>query len=237
MASGKRLTIAKRQVWNKDYMYNTVLFDLDGTLLDTSKGIVESLKYTIDYLKLPDPDSSNLLSFVGPPVNDVFKKEYLLSDIDAKHAENIFREHYSQHNLFNAAVYPGIMKLFDLLVNRNIRIGIASYKPHDLVHSLLQHFNLINYCNAITGSNAGLQAKSDIIDKCLYEIGAINVQAIYVGDTEFDAVGAKKSNIPFIGITWGFGFKNKDDVMKYDNIGQAKDVEELINQLSLIKII
>ena len=120
--------------------YKLVVFDLDGTILDTAEGILASVEYVVEKFGLPKLEKEILPSFIGPPIQDSFSKYYGLTENMLKAATTAFRDNYSSKTLLLAKPYDGIYKLFDYLSSRGIKIAVATYKREDYALKLLHHF-------------------------------------------------------------------------------------------------
>jgi phosphoglycolate phosphatase len=215
-------------------IYNYVIFDIDGTILDTTEGVVNSVCYTIQYYNLPMYSNNTLKSFVGPPMQESFKKVYNFSPEKAQEAAGVFREHYKDADVLRAKPYPGILNLFNELKQRQYKIGIATYKRTDYAIKILKHFSFSPFCNAIYGSDQENKlSKAEIIKLCIDDVKVEKSKTVLLGDSEYDAIGAEQAGIDFIGVTYGFGFKTKEDVNNYKNIGSVDTVDELRKLLLL----
>jgi len=211
-----------------------VLFDLDGTLLDTSDGIIESVRHAIQVLGLSELSTQVLNSFVGPPVQESFKKCYGLSDVDSQKAADAFRCYYKERALYKAKLYPGILELLNFLQKKKILIGVATYKREDYAKTLLEHFKIARFCTSICGAdNNNKLRKKDIIQNCLDKLSLANSEVILIGDTIHDARGAHELNIPFIGVCYGFGFGTCNEAIPYPCIQCVETVEELSKKILL----
>jgi phosphoglycolate phosphatase len=210
------------------------VFDVDGTLLDTTEGVLSSVKYTIAKHGLDDslPDSV-LQTFIGPPIQDSFARTYGLEGEILQELATTFRGHYKDIDLFKAIPYGGIYDVFKKLNDQNIMPAIATYKRQDYAESILRHFGFHNYTDILYGGdNENKLKKQDIIKKCLHAGGITNYkQAVMIGDSDNDAIGASNLGIPFIGVTYGFGFKTKEDVLKFPAIGVANTPTEVLDYL------
>lgn len=202
---------------------NNIIFDLDGTLLDTTEGVIESAIYAIKAMNYEELAYDTMLSFVGPPIQESFSKHYNCNSEEAQNVANIFRDYYKENALFKAKPYEGIFELLEQLKKAGKKIAVATYKREDYALTLLKHFGLDQYFESIHGAdNKNTLKKADIIGTCICELNATKENSVLVGDTIHDAVGAEKAGISFIAVTYGFGFKVVLDVMEYKNIGIAE---------------
>ena len=188
-------------------MIKAVLFDLDGTLLDTSEGILDSVSHTISQLGYESLPVETILKFVGPPIQNSLITYLGLTLEDAQKGANIFREFYKNNALYKASLYPGIKELLVTLKNKGVKIGVATYKREDYAIDLLRYFGIAEYCDVMHGAdNENRLTKSDIVAICINELLEDKSEVFLVGDTEHDAKGAQESEIGFIAVTWGFGY-------------------------------
>lgn len=208
-----------------------IVFDLDGTLLDTTEGILESVKYAAAELGYPELPRETLLTFIGPPVQNSFMENYGCGTEKAQQAANLFREYYKSTALLKANPYEGIYELCDLLQSKGIRMAVATYKREDYALTLLKHYKFDKYCDPMHGAdNNNILKKSDIVQMCMDEMNAEPRETVLIGDTAHDAEGALGAKTAFIAVTYGFGFKDKTELEKYPNIlGVANSPLEIIN--------
>lgn len=213
-------------------MIKNVIFDLDGTLLDTREGIIESVKYTIKEFSFKELSYDTLLEFIGPPIQNSLMKHCGCDSDTAQKATDFYRDHYMRETLFRADPYDGIFDLCHFFLGNNVRMAVATYKREDTALKLLHHFGFNHYCNPIHGSdNNNVLKKEDIVRMCLDEMGAEKDNSVLVGDTVNDAKGAALAGIPFIAVTYGFGFKTDEELALYPNIGVAgttMDVADIV---------
>lgn len=190
-------------------MIKFVSFDLDGTLLDTSEGIVQSVKYTVEQMGLNLPEGMDMGFFIGPPIQMSLQKCFDLDVETAQKGADIFRAYYKSETLYMAKPYDGVFELLEELRKRNLKIGVATYKREDYALDILRHFHIADYCDVMCGAdNNNVLTKSDIIRNSYQGVGALPKETIYVGDTEHDAKGAYEAGVPFVAVTWGCGFSN-----------------------------
>ncbi len=209
--------------------YDAVVFDLDGTLLDTSEGIYRSLGYVIDTLNLERPGDDVMRTFIGPPIQRSFARVYGMDNDEANRAAGLFRDRYKDKDVLLARPYDGIIETIEKLNAAGIRTGVATYKRQDYADRILEHFGFDKVFRVMCGSDPeGLLTKKDIIENALKALGADDrYRAVMVGDSDNDAIGAGEIGVCFIGVTYGFGFASAGDVDEYDNIGAAARPEDI----------
>ena len=207
-----------------------VIFDIDGTLLDGTEGILKSVRKAIVKFELPMISEEKLVEFVGPPIQNSCKTVFNVDGDFAQEFANFFRKEYADGDVFFARVYDGIYELLESLKKRGYKLGVATYKRQDYAIDLMKHFGFDKYFTSICGAdNENKLKKLDILKNCLNELNAQKKDAILIGDSFHDAGAAKELGISFIGVTYGFGFKNKAEINEYNPIFCADNVEQLIN--------
>ncbi len=192
--------------------YELAIFDLDGTLLDTTRGLLTAQKHTIVQMGLPMVDDEVLKSFIGPPVQDAFRKAYGLEGPVLQEIAGIFRDYYSTKTLFEAVAYEGIYELLASLDGMGIKSAVATYKREDYALKLLKHFEFDRYTDIMFGGDhENKLKKKDIIEKCIAMSGVTDKgRVVMIGDTVSDSQGAESVGVDFIGVTYGFGFKTDE---------------------------
>lgn len=199
-----------------------ILFDLDGTLLNTTDGVLESAIYAAKQMGYPELPHDTMLKFVGPPIQNSFIDYYGCNAERAQEAANIFRQYYKEKALLKADYYGGVIDLLEQLKAKGKKIAVATYKREDYAITILQHFGIAEFCDSLHGAdNFNILTKADIVNICIDELGEPKNEVVLIGDTEHDAIGAEKAGVAFLGVTYGFGFKSVEDVDKYTNIGCA----------------
>lgn len=195
-------------------MKKCVLFDLDGTLLDTSEGIVRAVKETLDHYNLHLSENDIRDRFIGPPVEQSFLRAFNInSNQTLKEMCSFFRNAYVEKYLFNATIYQGIAKLLNDLKRKNILLGVATYKRESYTIPILHKFKINDYMDVVHGSDVdGKLSKQDIIKWCVNDLKLEISECVMVGDTIHDYNGALELGMDFIGVTYGFGIRSRDDI-------------------------
>lgn len=213
--------------------FKVVVFDVDGTLLDTSEGVIESVKYTIKKHNLKELDDVTLKTFIGPPIQDSFARVYGLKGPILQELATTFRNQYKDVDLLKAVPYEGIFDLIQKLLDEGMKVAIATYKRQDYASAIMEHFGFDKYTDIIYGADHENKLKKrDIIERALRDSGVTDyMDAVMVGDSDNDAIGAESIGTQFIGVTYGFGFKNAEDVNKFKNIGAASTCLEIASYI------
>ena len=207
--------------------YKAVLFDLDGTLLDTSEGIFSTLRKTAEYLNFRELTDAEQKGFIGPPLPPHMAEVFGLDEEQTADAVVYFRKVYGGGEMYKARVYDGIPEVLAALKAQGIKTAAATYKKEDMAISLLREKGL--EFDLIHGADMeGRLTKADIIRMTIAELGAAPETTVMVGDSDNDAIGAKAVGAAFIGVTYGFGFADDSDIEKFENIGIAHSPNEIM---------
>ena len=211
------------------HQYKAAAFDLDGTLLDTSEGVLAAVRYTIDKFGFEPLSETQLKTFIGPPIQNSFARQYGLEGGILQEIATVFRDRYKDVDLLKAVPYPGIYDVFQTLNDHGIQPVIATYKRQDYATMILEHFHFNDYTDIMFGADhENKLKKKDIIEMALHEAGISDpADSVMVGDSDNDAIGADAIGSDFIGVTYGFGFKSREDVIKFPAIGVAKTTAEI----------
>lgn len=202
-----------------DRRYSLAVFDVDGTLLDTSEGLLAAFREALMRSDLPIPDESRLRAAIGPPFNKFVEEYYHVSEQRAQETANLFRDIYSQSDyLMRAKPYEGIYRLCRALSDKGIAMAVATNKRFDYAQKLLLEFGFGDFFRPICGTDFEFRrSKADLIGECLSETKTPPERGIMIGDSSSDAAAAEKAGVDFIGVTYGFGFHSSQDVFKYRN--------------------
>lgn len=213
--------------------FKAAAFDLDGTLLDTSEGVLASVRYTIKAMGFPELPEKDMHKFIGPPIQRSFADAYGLEGDILQEIAGVFRDHYKGDDLYRAVPYEGIFDVFRTLKENGITPVVATYKRQDYAVSLLKHFGFDRYTDIICGADhENKLTKSDIIENALRLAGVMDYsRAVMIGDSDNDAIGAQGIGIPFIGVTYGFGFHSAADVAQFPAIGAAGSCPALLQMI------
>ena len=207
----------------------SILFDLDGTLTDSGEGIMKSAVYALAHYGIEAPGEAELRTFVGPPLSESFARFGVPQDQLAKAVE-IYRSRYIPIGRFENTPYPGIRELLERLKTDGHKLYVATSKPEWMSIEILEHFDLAKYFDCICGASTDFSrnTKEAVIEHLIETCGA-QENAVMVGDTAYDVIGAKEHGIPCIGVDWGYGLN--EDMLAAGAIAIAYSARELYELL------
>ncbi|MDU4029717.1 MAG: HAD hydrolase-like protein, partial [Enterococcus faecalis] len=151
-------------------MYQTILFDLDGTITDSGSGIMRSILYATEQLGWPAPSEETLRSFIGPPLYESFLHMAPSAEA-AQQAVSHYRAYYQRKGMFENHVYPGIPEVLTRLKEAGAKLYIATSKPEEFAKKIITHFDLDRYFTGIYGASMDghRSKKADVIQYALTE--------------------------------------------------------------------
>jgi phosphoglycolate phosphatase len=190
--------------------YSAILFDLDGTIVDSAPGITSTLAYTFETLGLPVPSDADLRAFVGPPILDSFRDLTHLDRATSMRALAVYRERYTTHGVTDATIYPGVADVLKAISDAGIPLSLATSKPEGPARVILDHLNVLRYFTVVTGASEdeSRSAKKDVVAEALHRLRAFDADLsnpIMVGDRFYDVDGAAANDVPTIYVDWGYG--------------------------------
>ncbi|MCI8895099.1 MAG: HAD family hydrolase [Lachnospiraceae bacterium] len=189
-------------------MYDTILFDLDGTLTDPGIGITNSVMHALKKYSITVTDRSQLYRFIGPPLIESFETFYGFSHEQAVESVGFYREYYRDRGIYENRVYEGIPALLDRLKSAGRRLLLATSKPEEFAVRILEHFELLSYFDIAAGAamDETRTAKADVI---AYALGLAGItdpgSCIMVGDRKHDILGARAQSMASMGVLFGYG--------------------------------
>lgn len=208
--------------------YDVILFDLDGTLTDSSQGIINSIKYALKKYDIIIEDTAMIRKFLGPPLHESFKEFCGFNDDKVMEAVSFYREYFSTKGILENQVYDGITNLLEHLVDNGKRLIVATSKPQKYTDRIMEYFDLAEYFAFIAGSNMdGTRSKkADVIKYALQQCNITDKsKAVMIGDRKHDIIGAKSVGIDSIGVEYGYG--DYDELSSSSATYIVKTVDEL----------
>ena len=212
--------------------YDVVLFDLDGTVIDSIEGILNSINYSFRNVGIEETDEEKLLPLIGPPIVHTLQLHYGMTEAEANHTMTFYHKYYSEEGWKQFSLYEGIEELIKELKKQGKKIGMATNKPKHYAEKIMEYKNLHMYFDYIGGSNfeKGITNKKLVILDCLDKMGTSDKsKALMVGDRHYDIDGATEAGIDAIGITYGYG--DKDELIEAGAIKVFNTTKNIIEFL------
>ena len=209
-----------------------VLFDLDGTITDSSEGIINSIQYALNKMGFHENDKEKLRSYVGPSLKQTFLSNYFPNGDRYKEAIGYYREYYKEKGIYENKLYEGVIEVLEEIKNKGGKIALSTAKPTYFAKIILKNFNINNYFDVVIGSHLGgtRTCKKEIIFETLDQLGLPDSDNIYmIGDREYDIIGGKHHNLKTIGVRYGYGPKGELEAVIPDHI--INHPSEIINVL------
>ncbi len=213
-----------------DKKYKYILFDLDGTLTDSSEGIVNCVRYALEKMREPIPDENILRDFIGGLLTDSFMKYCGFDEIQARRAVTIFRERYEPIGKFENAAAPGMPELCAKLNQNGYILALASSKPEHMCRPICEKFGFTPSLREITGSPPDQDwNKIQVIQEAMRRLG-LNRQdknrTIMIGDRKYDVEGARECGLDCIGTDF-FHYGPPGELEQAGAVAIAHDAKEL----------
>jgi len=199
-----------------------ILLDLDGTIIDSSRGIFASLNYAMKEMNRKPLDSKTLKTFIGPPLAESFIKTGMTEE-EAKEAIDHYRTLYKKEGMYQVRPYDGIEDVLTQLAER-YELFLATSKPEFFAVKIVHHLDFAKFFEGIHGADLeGVRAdkKAVIHDALKVERVEDLSTVVMIGDRAHDITGAKENNIESVGVLYGFG--NKEELV---NAGPQKIITE-----------
>jgi phosphoglycolate phosphatase len=212
-----------------------ILFDLDGTLIDSAEGITKSARYALDHFGIEEPDERQLYRFIGPPILDSLQNLYGFSEEKAKEGVAVYRERYNRIGLYECSLYPGVEACIRTLREQGYRIGMASSKPEESCRKILDHFGILPLFDDVVGAtfDGRINSKEQVLNEVFRRWDDLAREELcLIGDTIFDVRGANAVGIPCIAVTFGFG--NLEEMKEAGIVGVCDSMESLPSVLRKI---
>ena len=191
-------------------MYQTTLFDLDGTLTDSAPGIIRSVQYALKKYGITEADE-NLRKFIGPPLIHSFQKFFGFDHDKAMEAVQFYREYFTAGGMFENSVYPGIPELLSDLKNAGKQLLVVTSKPEPFAKQIVEYFGLKEYFDAVCGAamDETRTKKEEVLAYALSEMQIDPNSAVMIGDRENDAEAARELGVSCIGVLYGYGSREE----------------------------
>ncbi len=214
--------------------YKYILFDLDGTISASAAGIRHSLEKACEKFGVSGVDFSNYERYIGPPLLDTLRDMCGLPPELWDDAYDAYKDVYTREGRFMNKPYDGIESVLATLRKTGAKLAVCTSKLEATAIAVIEELGLSGYFDAVCGSNrdSTRKDKRDLIPYAVETLGGSRddlSEAVMLGDTWYDAKGAKECGVDFIACRYGYG--NNDDMEKYDPVARAESTEEIADIL------
>ncbi len=195
----------------KQLPFKTVIFDLDGTLAQSAPGVFQCVTAALQRMNKPVPDSATLRKFIGPPLCHSFTQFCGMTKEEADIGVAHYRDVYLNGGIYNNSTFPHIPELLQNLKAHGAKLCVATSKPEPMAKIVLDHLKITPFLDYMAGADLDERHsnKTALIQKGLAHCGTEPRSAVMVGDTHFDAHGAKQAGTHFIGVLYGYGTRRE----------------------------
>ncbi|MFI8633086.1 HAD hydrolase-like protein [Microbacterium sp. NPDC077663] len=198
--------------------WSCILWDVDGTIVDASDGILSRLDRCLTHFGYPAPTRAELVHWIGPPMYDSFQKNVGMTPEQASEAVSYYRGLGKQDGYTaRTRLYPGVGELIAEISAAGIPQATASSKPEVQVVALMEHYGLAEHMQAMAGATPDertLATKADIVAESLRRLRSMGVDTsrpILVGDRHHDIDGGAANGVPVIFVRWGFSWPHESE--------------------------
>lgn len=192
--------------------YDVIAFDLDGTLSDPARGLIQGFVYCFKKLGIPYESEESLRKYIGPSLYEEWQEDFGFTPDEANDAIETFREYYNIYGWWDNDLYEGIPEMLASLKRAGKKVVLATSKPLDTAKSILKLFKLTEYFDFIGGATSHQNdQKWQVLNWSLSSVGVdLNdpeqlKKCVLVGDRKYDAEGAKICGIDSVGVLYGHG--------------------------------
>lgn len=192
--------------------YDAVLFDVDGTLLHSRPGIIDTFSYAFRAMGL-DPSAIDLGRYLGPPLRQSFA-EHFADEQDVERAVEFYRDRYAERGMHMCAPFPGVVDMLQDLRNAGVFLATATAKPTAVVTPILEEQGISGFFDHIGGASMdkSIDTKTAVVRSVLEDPRLSGKKILMVGDRKDDMQGAADCGIPAAGVLYGYGSKEELDV-------------------------
>lgn len=187
--------------------YKLIIFDMDGTLADTSAGIIECHKRTLYKMRGTYPNDEELDGVIGSPLLSAYIDRFGFSEKQAREAVRFYRENYESFGINKVELYPDMAKVLTKLKKEGYMLSVATLKAEAFAKRMLKNLQIYNLFDIVCGvDNKDTYTKTELVKMCMRHCCVLPENTLLVGDSQHDQLGAEEAGIDFAAVTYGFGF-------------------------------
>ncbi len=209
--------------------FDAVLFDVDGTLIDSAPGIIHTMQDTFAQMGT-DIKGVDLKKYLGPPLRKTFSEHYTTEE-EIERAVTIYRDGYKEKGSHECTLYPGVKEMLQTLHQADVALYTATSKPAVVAVPILQELGIAEYFTEIGGASMGTErdTKTAVIEYLLERPELKEKRILMVGDRQDDMNGAANCKLPAAAVTYGYG--SIDELMPFNPRIMAANCEQLTSYI------
>lgn len=191
--------------------YDIILFDVDGTLCDPGKSMIECARYALKQFDIHEDDDENLRRLIGPPLEHAFRDYYGFGEADANQAVIHFRDMMQKEGIQLYEAYPGTAEILEELKQAGKKLAVVTSKIEHIAREALLKTNLLSYFEVVSAQQPNVVVDKEVIlAKALNDLRITDVSSVVmIGDRKHDIEAAKLHQVDSIGVLWGYGDKEE----------------------------
>lgn len=204
--------------------FDSVLFDLDGTIINSADGIFNCIEHALDSFGIK-PVRETLSKYIGPSLRQTFLDFVPANQVET--AINLYRERYKSIGVYECEIYEGMAELLKRLTDNGFKVALATAKPEVFAVQILKHLDIAKYFTFIGGAalDTSRESKAEVIEYVLKSEKMLGCTPIMIGDRDNDMQGAKICNIPAMGVLYGFG--SRQELSQFNPLFLAENTKQV----------
>ena len=216
-------------------MYDLIVFDLGGTVVNTRPALVESIVHALKGIGVGLAGHVNVEDFLGSTVESSIRNICGLDNSELKPTVNVAIDHFDKKGFLSSKLYDGVIDVLQELKSRGFKIALLSFDEHVFTRNMLVHFGIESYFDFASDTSAPKpgernRSKTEIVARLLQEaaadFGRSDIKALVIGDKGIDIEAAIANKVDSVGVLWGFGGIN--ELEKVDATKLVSSMEELL---------
>ncbi len=198
-------------------MIRAVLFDLDGTLIDSTDAIVDSYNHTFDTIGVARPGRQVIIDTIGHPLQNQFS---MMTSHDVDECIRIYRAHYTEHSPAKTTLLPGAAETLETFRERGLHQGFATSKKREAAEMLLEHLDVLHYMETRIGPADVAQPKPhpEALEKAMSALGITPAETVFVGDMHFDILAGQAAGVTTLGVATGYASRESLEALQPDGV-------------------
>ncbi len=207
---------------------SAIVFDLDGTLVDSSDAIVECVNYALARKGLPPADPGTVKRGIGTPLEEIFSA---FAKTDLAELVRLYREQYRGVFLEKTHLLPRVKEALSSLRERGYRLAVATTKPRYFAEPILEHLGVRDFFDAVAGAEEvpRLKPSPDLLQLALSRLGSRSDEALYVGDHPVDVAAANAAGLAVVCVATGFW--SRGELERLNPAAVIRNLDELLSLL------